>query len=156
VWGTNLQTYASAGGPVGSILINPKVADRLAGGTFGCNYQAGNWVLGIENDISWTGLDAKETNHPPFNPSERQIFAHWFDTLRGRVGYAREHSLWYVTGGIAISDIGASVVLPGGPSPLASITQERTTWVVGAGVEWALNDPHWSIKAEYLYADFGP
>jgi opacity protein-like surface antigen len=31
---------------------------------------------------------------------------------------------------------------------------DLTGWTIGAGLEWRLN-PNWSVKAEYLYYDFG-
>src|SRR5208282_212346 len=44
----------------------------LAGGQAGCNYQAANWVFGIETDMSGTKLNGSETvatNVPPFFPA---------------------------------------------------------------------------------------
>src|ERR1700753_3652631 len=42
----------------------------LAGGTVGCNYQfAGNWVVGIEGDVSWTNLNGSAPSITPFNPT---------------------------------------------------------------------------------------
>jgi outer membrane immunogenic protein len=43
----------------------------IAGGQAGCNYQAANWVLGIETDFSGTSLDGSATiatNVPGFFP----------------------------------------------------------------------------------------
>ena len=36
----------------------------------------------------------------------------------------------------------------------AGISETRTGWTAGGGVEWAFAR-NWSVKAEYLYADFG-
>jgi outer membrane immunogenic protein len=63
----------------------------IAGGQAGCNYQAANWVLGIETDFSGTRLDGSATiatNVPPFFPltssvSEEMSF---IGTTRGRLG----------------------------------------------------------------------
>jgi outer membrane immunogenic protein len=32
--------------------------------------------------------------------------------------------------------------------------RDKTGWTVGGGVEYAI-DPHWSVRAEYRYDDYG-
>jgi outer membrane immunogenic protein len=153
MWGSTRQVDES-GKPsaIGLPLIDTDVSGGLVGGTLGCNYQTANWVWGVENDISWTSFKGSEQELDPFNPNIRLgTKTSWLDTLRGRVGYAVDRSLWYVTGGAAFSDIKATEDFPG----VGNITNTRTGWTVGAGVEWALADPHWSVKLEYLYVDFG-
>jgi outer membrane immunogenic protein len=54
----------------------------------------------------------------------------------------------YVTGGLAVGDIRASV--PGLPGS----TNTNAGWTVGGGVEVALPG-NWSAKAEYLHVDLG-
>jgi outer membrane immunogenic protein len=138
----------------GLTLTSGNASGGLVGGTIGCNYQSGAWVWGIEDDFSWTGFKGAHNSIPPFDPTiVRTTSTHWLDTLRGRLGYAVDRSLWYVTGGVAFSDIRASAAEAGFPT--ASITHDRSGWAIGGGVEWALPDPHWSVKAEYLYIDFG-
>ena len=51
------------------------------------------------------------------------------------------------------SDNAIDPTFPGG-SGSTSISTVRTGWTVGGGGEWLL-DSRWSIKAEYLYLDFG-
>ncbi|MNY46563.1 hypothetical protein D3C86_1817520 [compost metagenome] len=61
----------------------------------------------------------------------------------------------YATGGLAYGH--TESVLTGSIDTLqvASIKSEtKTGWVVGGGVEYALND-NWTIKSEYLYANLG-
>ena len=68
-------------------------------------------------------------------------------TVRGRLGYAWDRFLPYVTGGLAVGDINAKIPgLPGG-----SIT--NAGWTIGAGVEVGIVS-NVSIKAEYLFVDF--
>jgi outer membrane immunogenic protein len=153
-WGTT-KHVATIGVNAGLTQFSTDANGGLAGGTIGCNYQTNNWVWGIENDFSWTDIGGSKHNSPPFATGVvGRTSANWLDTLRGRAGYAVGRSLWYVTGGVAFSKVeGSAELLP--VIPRASITHDRTGWVVGGGVEWALADPHWSIKAEYLYVDFG-
>ncbi len=68
--------------------------------------------------------------------------------MRGRLGYAFDRFLPYLTGGLAVGDISAT--LPGFPA--GSIT--TAGWTVGAGLEFGIVS-NVSVKAEYLYVDLG-
>lgn len=93
-------------GDNGLTIADPKLDGWLAGGTLGCNVQSGNIVWGVENDISWTSLKGQEGDHSPFNTTfSRATKANWLDTLRARLGIAADRSLFYLTGGLAFSDI---------------------------------------------------
>jgi outer membrane immunogenic protein len=72
------------------------------------------------------------------------------------------HLLLYATGGVALTDFkfestyadnAISPVFPGGTG-FGSSSQVKAGWVVGGGGEWML-DRSWSVRAEYLYVDFG-
>ena len=67
--------------------------------------------------------------------------------MRGRVGYAFDRILPYVTGGLAIGNVKAD-------TPFTSSDNTRAGWTVGGGLEFALAGP-WTAKVEYLYADLG-
>src|ERR1043166_985196 len=79
----------------------------IIGGTSGCNWQNGNWVLGYESDLSWWGLKNTAPNLfvPAFTFGTKSA---WLSTTRARLGIAADRSLWYITGGLASSDIKAS------------------------------------------------
>jgi outer membrane immunogenic protein len=143
----------------GATIIDTQIDGGLLGGTAGCNYQTANVVLGIEGDLSWANLKGQSNSLPPFGTTFVEgAKVSWIDTLRGRVGYATDRTLWYLTGGVAIADVRATEPFDPGiatPGPLPDAGKIRTGWTIGAGVEWRLPDPHWSIKAEYLYVDFG-
>jgi len=117
------------------------ISGWTAGGTAGYNYQVGQAVFGLEGDISWsdirgTTLGCCETKNT------------WLSTVRGRLGYAFDRFMPYVTGGAAFGEVQANV--PGFPG--ASDT--RTGWTLGGGVEYAITN-NLSAKAEYLYVDLG-
>ena len=66
--------------------------------------------------------------------------------MRGRLGYAFDRFLPYLTGGLAVGDINASVLgLPGG-----SVT--NAGWTIGGGLEVGIVS-NVSFKAEYLFFD---
>jgi outer membrane immunogenic protein len=119
----------------------------LAGGTAGYNWQFGKAVLGLEGDMDWANLSG--TNNSALCPGGSCGTSDgWLSTVRGRVGYAFDRFMPYVTGGLATGDIRASAPgLPGG-------TNTNAGWTVGGGVEVALPG-NWSAKAEYLHVDLG-
>jgi outer membrane immunogenic protein len=124
----------------------------LAGGTAGCNYQTGNWVFGIEGDVSWTDQNGTANNIAPFATNgSNHLQENWFDTVRGRIGYAWDGLLVYGTAGAAFA--GTSVQFCQNGSCLSD-SQSRSGWVAGGGVEYAFLG-NLSLKAEYLHADFG-
>src|SRR5215472_6191903 len=53
MWGTETTREVISGLPVTSDL---KPSGGLVGGTLGCNYQVNSFVVGVENDLSWTGF----------------------------------------------------------------------------------------------------
>ncbi len=124
----------------------------LFGGTVGYNYQvAPHWVIGIEDDISWTdksgsGLDIHVAT------TNNTVTERWLDTLRGRVGYAWDRVLIYGTAGGAFGSTDLKVCGAAGCFTQSGVS--RTGWAAGGGVEWAFAHS-WSAKAEYLHVDFG-
>jgi len=135
------------------------LSGALVGGTAGCNYQTGNWVFGAETDISWTNLNGAAQNIFPFNTNDlNQLHENWFDTVRGRIGYAWDRLWVYATAGAAFA--GTTLQFFDNRIPGGSVSDSRTRsgWVVGGGVEYALPGTfldNLSVKAEYLHADFG-
>jgi outer membrane immunogenic protein len=116
------------------------------GGTAGYNWQIGKAVLGIEGDIDWSGLQGTGTSATC--PLGCTTSDSWLSTVRGRVGYAFDRFMPYVTGGLAVGDIRAAT--PG----LVGGTSSNAGWTIGAGLEVALPG-NWSAKAEYLHVDLG-
>jgi outer membrane immunogenic protein len=82
----------------------------------------------------------------------------WLFTARSRLGLAvGPNVLLYATSGLAVTELGVRNTL----SSTVSLAQGAANdsgrlvgWTVGGGAEWALNR-HWSLRAEYLYLDFG-
>jgi outer membrane immunogenic protein len=76
--------------------------------------------------------------------------------LRGRLGYAVDKWLLYVTGGVAWARIDSSQFLligDGGPVGTGLLqTDTRTGWTVGAGIEYAVGWG-WSARTQYLFVD---
>jgi outer membrane immunogenic protein len=121
------------------------VSGGLIGGTIGYNWQAGQIVYGLEGDADWSGIKGTSTNGCAAGCTTNND---WIGTARGRLGYAFDRFLPYVTGGLAVGDIRAST--PG----FAGATQTNAGWTIGAGLEFAIAC-NWTAKAEYLHVDLG-
>jgi outer membrane immunogenic protein len=136
----------------------------IGGGQLGCNWQWGAWVFGIEGDGSATNKSGQGIELQPI-PRGNTLWIsetqeRWFVTARGRLGLTNfwwfgDKTLLYVTGGGAWAKIDASEWLT--TTPQSTGHQESNTrsgWTVGGGIEYALGYG-WSVKSEFLYADFG-
>ena len=107
----------------------------------GCNWQTGNWVLGVEGDADaqhWRRSDVVGAVIPVlFVPGDRfDLTSHWQASVRGRVGYAWDRNLFYVTGGVAFTDVNATtnwIAIGGFPGVLTSQTKDLVGGTVGAG-----------------------
>jgi outer membrane immunogenic protein len=129
----------------------------IGGGQMGFNWQADQWVFGIEADLQGSGQKA---NGNFSNPATLTSIGftnklEWFGTVRARMGYALDCWLPYVTGGWAYGDSeisGTSTV--GITTTSFSGSQSYRGWTIGGGLDWAFAG-NWSARAEYLYIDFG-
>jgi outer membrane immunogenic protein len=139
----------------------------VAGGFYGgCNYQFGAWVIGAEGD--WTVNNNEGQSFSVNGPSANVVLPgvvlppgfyasskeNWLVTARGRLGYAVDKWLLYVTGGAAWAKINSSyTVTPVSASAVTWADQQsdtRSGWTVGVGYEYML-PYNWSIRSEYLF-----
>jgi len=155
-WGRAGTTAVTSPDPAGvglPITNKYNLSGGLAGGTVGCNYQVSNWVFSIEGDASWTNTSGTTYDIAPFTKtSTNNLQEKWFDTVRARVGYARDRLLFFGTAGGAFAGTTMSNCTVTGVC--VSDSQTRSGWVVGGGIEYAFWD-NLSLKLEYLHADFG-
>jgi outer membrane immunogenic protein len=140
-WGRSHWTDTVAGITTGGFNLE----GGLIGGTLGINWQRGAWVFGLEGDGDWSDISGSTPTACVPNCETRN---NWLATFRGRVGYAFDRWLPYVTGGLAVGDIEAGLV------GLGRDNSTQAGWTVGGGVEWAIAGP-WTAKVEYLYTDLG-
>lgn len=119
----------------------------LVGGTLGYNYQVGQAVFGVEGDIDWADISGNSSTGVCAGVT-CSTKNDWLGTVRGRLGYAFDRFMPYVTGGGAFGNIKTSITgFPGQDTSKAG-------WTVGGGLEAAINGP-WTAKIEYLYVDLG-
>lgn len=123
------------------------VADLNLHGFFGglqvgYNHQMDNFVLGLESDIQLSGIS--DDDGPASDDNK------YFGTARLRAGWAIDRTLIYATGGLAFGSFDYDVNAPGDVHD----TLSRLGYTIGGGLEYAFDDS-WSMKVEYLYANFG-
>ena len=116
----------------------------LIGGTVGYNWQTGPVVFGLEGDIDWSGVKGSSTCAVGVSCETKND---WLGTARGRIGYAFNRVMPYITGGLAVGNVKAS-------TSLGSTDETRAGYAIGGGIEANIVGP-WSAKIEYLYADLG-
>jgi high affinity Mn2+ porin len=135
---------------------NPTTASSSFGSLFGGLQFGYNYLLpsrllvGIEGDISFPnylddGIVAPRTS-PSSAVTEKLDFV---STVRGRVGYAFDHWLFYATGGLAWSQA-RFLEDSNSTGNDHKVLRMRTGWALGAGAELAIA-PGWTARLEYLY-----
>jgi outer membrane immunogenic protein len=132
----------------------------LAGGQLGFMWQTGQFVFGIEGDMDATHLHNSFTSVGVVGPfvagDSFAIKNDWQASARGRLGYAFDRTLLYVTGGGAWANVKTTAAfVPVGTIPGVVLTNNRTIfgWTLGGGIDYGIA-PGWSIGAEYRFTRF--
>jgi outer membrane immunogenic protein len=136
----------------------------VGGGQIGCDYQfAGGWVVGAEGRAAWTSLKSTNAGTVVFPaigvtvPSQRTTSSDYLASATVRLGYSvADRWLVFARGGAAWTNekIDSAFIRPDGLAVDPRVTDTRTGWTVGTGVDWAFA-PHWSATLEYNYYNFG-
>jgi outer membrane immunogenic protein len=151
-----------------AISFDPKGV--IGGVEAGYNWQSGALVLGVEADVSGTGIKASGTfvfpgsvlGAPETTTASSSL--DWLATIRGRVGFTPvDRLLIFGTGGVAFGQVNNQMSIvasnpPGFPVFLATLNgnqnSTRTGWAAGAGAQYALTNNIFA-KLEWLYYDLG-
>jgi outer membrane immunogenic protein len=143
------------------VTLNPE--GWLAGVQVGYNMQVNHLVLGFEGDADWLGgtnsraLVFAGPAPLPGDTLSNSTQGSFLATLRPRLGAAFDHSLLYITGGLAIGTVKTtdSMTVTGGTVlEQTSDSKTRVGWAAGGGFEYAFTD-NWSAKVEALHVDLG-
>lgn len=128
----------------------------------GYNYMLHNRVvLGVEGDGSFpafpalSGLSIGGVSNfvsPTFGAGSFSETVLSSGTLRGRIGYAPGHWLFYATGGLAWT-YDQQTLTQNATANTEDRFLYRFGWAAGVGVETAIA-PHWTVRGEYLWTDF--
>jgi outer membrane immunogenic protein len=175
-WGNFDPTTSTVFSPVGYFAASSVLAINAAGiqsskpsgvtGGFeaGYNWQSSNYVFGVEGDIEALSLSNSVSSgavYPCCAPTAFTVTSNvsttWLATVRGRLGYAVNNWLFFVTGGVAFTDLRGNFAFSdtfANAAESASFSDTKTGYTIGGGVEAGLWG-NWSVKGEYLYANFG-
>lgn len=119
----------------------------VGGAQIGYNWQAGQFVFGLEADLQYADLSNNRDNTlfgggaPVFFGAGGGGNIEWFGTVRARAGIAIDRVLIYATGGLAYAENGSSggfTVVNGAVVPVGSDDDINWGWTIGGGVEFAL------------------
>jgi outer membrane immunogenic protein len=132
-------------------VVSPSVSNKN-GLTYGIlggyNYQVGQLVLGVEGDFA--GWTVGTIRYTAITGDFLTAHSKWGGSIRGRLGYAADHALFYVTGGAAFVSNETSI-------PTTGITiggdGTRAGWTVGAGLDYAITN-NWFTGIEYRYSQY--
>ena len=122
----------------------------------GYNYQIGSVVVGLETDISaqsGSGSFNQFCTSLAYCDYTQRNRVSALGTVRGRVGYAFDRALLYVTGGLAYGHVN-NYVKDNNDAGYWNGSKWRAGYTLGAGLEYAITN-NWSVKAEGLYYDLG-
>jgi len=161
--------------------FNPALAEGcntanggVVGGQVGARYQVNNFVFGLEAQGDWANL--KGSNQSTlFNslgvPAATQTAlglslvnttkVDAIGTFTGQIGYSFGPLLWYVDGGVAVTDnkySGLLTIAPPGSKFSASLSDSASRvkfgGVVGTGLEWMFA-PNWTVGVKYDHLFMG-
>ncbi len=152
------------GGSTPGAALSLSGKDAIWGLTSGYNFQSGAWVYGPEIELGSLSID--KTFVINGDDGVRTKYSN-FGALTGRLGYSMDRTLIYAKGGLAIArikngggeydgigseDSGGGWGFDGNEAGVGSSL--RQGWALGVGIEHAISQK-FSVKAEYLYSDFG-
>jgi outer membrane immunogenic protein len=152
-WGRATNDFTLAGFP--TVSERQDVDGVIGGFQSGYNWQAGQWVMGMESDLQASGQKGSTGFLLPAATSlDAAHKLSWFGTARSRIGILVTPSvLLYGTAGVAYGQVKSDYLFTPGAAVL-SFKDTKAGWTGGAGIEAALAG-NWSAKLEYLYLDLG-
>ena len=140
----------------------------LGGGTVGAQLQNGHTVLGLEADIDWANIKGSSSgtvnfNGAPIGTATLSSTLSSISTARARAGYAYDNWLFFVTGGLAMTNQTSNLSGPIGfacgtgafnSPPCSSLSELHIGLVAGAGIEYGITQ-NLSAKGEWIWVVAG-
>jgi opacity protein-like surface antigen len=117
------------------------LTEFVGGVQAGYNFQAGNFLYGVEATFDWATFD-----HPtlPF-PTLGSVSQHWIGTAAARIGVVQDR--WLVYGKVGGGWVRSTAEINAfGQTWNGSSTKDG--WLVGGGIEYGFKS-HWTVGLEY-------
>src|SRR5262249_38335202 len=140
-WATTKSDFAA--GSTNFATATNNLTGVIGGGQLGYNWQSGAAVYGLETDFQGSSLKGSLTAPtcpvPPCGVATSASYSQklpWFGTVRGRLGYAQEGWMAYVTGGYAYTRLTTDATASAGAvTASVSNSEFRSGWTLGGGIE---------------------
>ncbi|CCE06863.1 OmpA-like transmembrane domain [Bradyrhizobium sp. STM 3843] len=134
--------------PLQGALLPHSTTGLIGGYQVGYNHELANRiVLGVEADATFPS-PVDQTAVARFAPTPFNTTIDYVGTLRGRLGYAFDRWMPYVTGGFAWGHPHVEINDGSG----AVVSHYQAGWTAGVGLEFAVSG-NWTAKLEYDYVD---
>jgi outer membrane immunogenic protein len=132
--------------PTSTVDLHPRTSGGFWGGYLGYNFQfSPNWVIGAEADLNKSRIEGTFDLAGAGNFLSTHMDS--FESVRGRIGYAINQTLFFATVGWYWADTYNRQQFAGldghGFATLSG-------WTVGGGVEYAFS-PNWIGRIEYRH-----
>jgi outer membrane immunogenic protein len=140
--------------PAQVVDVNP--SGVTLGGLVGYNFQAANWVVGMEGDGAWTNTKAS-TNYVSVSSGEAETAtdqSSYSAHLRARVGVAMGQWLPFIAGGVAFADDEVTLQHTSPARPARSLSRDLVGGTIGGGVDYMFAR-NWVGRVEYLFDYYG-
>lgn len=131
---------------VGNAVDDSVEVDGWVGGVqLGYNWQFDRVVVGVQTDVSFTGIESEEAEGGVPDTID------WLGSTTARLGIALDNLLPYVKAGVAYA---GGTGNQGDPPDNEAVEATFLGWTAGVGLEYAIAD-NISIFGEYGYYDLG-
>jgi outer membrane immunogenic protein len=163
---TNIVAYgftwtgAYVGANIGAnweVVSNPGNTNAAFAGGLQAGYlwQSGQIVYGLEGDVDYNGNSHTASFTTGGNTYADREKLDWSFGARGRLGYAFDRFLPFVSGGITFANLNSRLTNTSVfPTVTDSNTHLRTGFQLGAGLEYAVTN-NWTVRGEYIFSDYG-
>jgi outer membrane immunogenic protein len=165
-WGsedpTDINQYAGTEGAVpaaGHTWAYSVGSTPLFGGMIGANYQAGQFVVGVEAQVGYVHLSGSGPDplSRGLDVVSSSTLGDWYWLPAGRVGYAWDRTLFYGKAGVVFTQASATITdscaaAPCGPLTIAAAgsANNQASFAGGGGIEYAFTN-NLSARLEYMY-----
>lgn len=148
-WGdANSERYGNIGGPLSFTQANAEIDGVTLGGHLGHNWSlGGNWVIGVEGGVKYSGLEGDDG----FSGTDNNEFsADWEGSLTAHVGFAvTPKAMLYALGGYSWLSGDSNVT----NAPVESVSETYGGWKLGAGVEYACTQ-NMTVRLQFTHTDY--
>jgi len=146
-------TSTSAGGLL-PVPYSFNATGGLGGGFVGAQKQWQSIVVGIEADLQGASLTGHSGPIPDVSsPAFPYLFSTkvtFYDSVRGRLGFAADRWLLFATAGLAFGRFSTSYGFTLIPTPFFTNTATMGGWTAGAGINYAvLNNVFLTLEYRY-------